>query len=72
MPPIPVCPIPPKCSTYFDGATRCGATATVWLVAPDGKPNPGGYLCQRCGARIVAEYAAKLGEFWTLHPIPTE
>jgi hypothetical protein len=48
---------------------RCTAPAAYWLIQPDGKRNPGGWICANHGQAIVAEYAAKLGEHWTLQPI---
>jgi hypothetical protein len=40
--------------------------ATFWLIDPDGKRNPGGWVCRRHGQAIVKEYREKLGEGWTL------
>lgn len=61
----PVHPIPIPCSTYT-GRTRCGANATHWLVAPDGKLNPGGYVCWEHSRGVVEEFREKVGEEWGL------
>ena len=61
-----------RCSHYNGvgiGADRCRADATHWLFDPDGEKNPGGWVCKAHGDAIVEEYAAKLGERWTLRPI---
>ena len=65
-----ICPILPTCS--LGGGGHCGKPADVWLVAPDGEPNPGGYFCRRHGKMVVAEFATKLDEIWTLVPIKRE
>lgn len=70
-----VFPIPPLCQSNgsrcrFAAAERRGDRhADVVLVAPDGKPNPGGWYCRPHGEAIVDEYLRVLGEVWTLVPI---
>lgn len=61
-------PIPPKCSSYV-GRTRCPNTATHRIYAPDGLPNPGGWVCGTHGQEITDEYKDKLDEAWTLKPL---
>jgi hypothetical protein len=61
-----VFPIPPRCGS---GAYGCHNEADTMLIDPDGGVNPGGWVCCYCGRRIIAEYAEKLGETWTLEPI---
>ena len=55
---------PPQCYTWH-GCIRCKRNASVYLFAPDGTPNPGGWVCQEHGDAIVVEYHDKLGEIWT-------
>lgn len=43
--------------------------AMGWLHAPDGQCNPGGAVCARHAASVVADFAAKLGEHWTVVPL---
>jgi len=62
-----ICPIPPYCSYSGDRHD-----AEVWLVAPDGEPNPGGYFCRQHGELVLAEFETKLDEVWTLVPILRE
>lgn len=66
--PPPETPFRPQCSTYT-GQTRCARKADGWLIAPDGKPNPGGYVCRAHGEAVIAEYAEKLREWWSLAPL---
>jgi hypothetical protein len=63
-----ILPILPQCCV-FRWRTRCQEKGTVWLIAPDGKKNPGGYMCKAHGEGIVSEYREKLGEEWRLVPI---
>ena len=65
-----------QCSTYPDGykrdvrgGGRCPNSAAHWLIQPDGKRNPGGYVCDAHGQAITSEYSEKLGEVWTLGPL---
>lgn len=39
--------------------------ATGVLVAPDGVPVPGGFMCRQCAQVVIDEYALKLDEAWT-------
>ena len=69
---LPVMPATVRCSVYpGSGPNRrqCVSLAEVHMVAPDGEPVPGGWMCRPCGERIAAEYRSKLGEEWTLEPI---
>lgn len=59
-------PIAPPCSTMTYPGNQCRRKATHWLRAPDGKLNPGGYICEEHGAAVVEEYREKLGEEWEL------
>jgi len=61
---------PPQCYTWQP--SRCPRTATVYLFAPDGMPNPGGWVCQEHADATVAEYRDKLGEVWTTRPLIIE
>ena len=76
-------PVRPQCSTHrdegpaFPGATvhrwwRCPEKSVAHLTAPDGKLNPGGYVCWQHGAAILGEFAVKLGEQWGAVRIVTE
>jgi len=68
-----VCPIPPPCSNYVGARKRrCPETATHWLVHPDGELNPGGHVCETHGNKIIAEFAEKIEEEWSLVPIVRE
>ena len=50
-----------------DGQGRaCSKIADGIMVAPDGEFVPGGFSCTEHAALTIAEYAAKLGEHWTL------
>lgn len=63
-------PALPQCSTEPYVGNRCRSTAELMLYAPgSGTPNPGGYVCRRCGYDVVSEYWEKLGERWTLRPL---
>jgi hypothetical protein len=64
-------PILPPCSTW-SGRTRCPKRSYGWLFDPDGKPNPGGYVCREHGEAVVAELQEKIGERWTLVPFNEE
>ena len=66
--PLDGCPYPPPCS-HYGGRVRCTAPATHWYLDSEGALNPGGYTCEAHGRATVAEYAARLGETWTLRPI---
>lgn len=66
--PVPVMPIPAPCCFWPEGG-RCRADATVWLIQPDGEPNPGGYYCRHHGEATVTEYREKIGQRWTLTEI---
>ena len=57
--------------THYTGRTRCDEPATVRLYQPDGRPNPGGYLCVTHAKAVTSEYAAKLHETWATRPIMT-
>lgn len=47
----------------------CDAPVTHYLYGPgDAEPVPGGY-CEAHAARVIADYAAKLGEAWTMKPV---
>ncbi len=35
------------------------------LIAPDGKPAPGCWMCAECANLVISEYKQKLGESWT-------
>lgn len=59
--------IPPVLA--FCGTHGCRGHVTVTLHAPDGDRVPGGY-CGPCALRCALEYAEKLGEVWTIRPIP--
>lgn len=52
------------CSHWPRNGRRCEAEATRLLLAPDGKPVPGGFYCQAHAEAITAEYSEKLGEDW--------
>ena len=54
---------------HYEGRKRCENDATVHLFAPDGKPNPGGRLCQQHANLCIVEYREKLAEEWTAKPI---
>ena len=43
--------------------------ASHWLIDPEGRRNPGGWVCRRCGGRVVEEYRVKLDESWRLQPL---
>ena len=58
----------PTCTVYT-GMLKCHKEAVARLVHPDGSLNPGGNVCLKHGLDIVAEYAAKLHETWTLQEI---
>ena len=58
-----------QCSKYWATGRRCQRDAEVWLIQPDGKRNPGGYLCRNHGEAVVSEYAVILGEQWSLGPL---
>src|SRR5690606_22848560 len=62
---------PARCSSWPEGyeGGQCPDMATVYLIAPDGEPCPGGCYCRTHGERIVTEYREKLGEEWRLVPI---
>ena len=62
---------PPQCYTWH-GRARCERRATVYLFAPDGTPNPGGWVCQEHADATVTEYRDKLGEHWTYRPLIIE
>ena len=55
-----------RCNHWACVGNRCEAEATRLLIQDDGKPNPGGFYCERHGTAIVTEYAKKLNETWTL------
>ena len=57
--------------TQYTGQTRCDDPATRRLYQPDGRLNPGGYLCATHAEAVTSEYAAKLHETWTTQPIMT-
>ena len=65
---VPTFPFPPRCHHWPEGG-RCKADAECWLIAPDGKLNPGGYLCQHHADAIISEYQEKLGEGWNSTPL---
>lgn len=67
---VPACPILPQCSSYWHN--ECKNKADHWLVDPEGNLNPGGHVCESCGRRIIKELAEKIGESWTMEPIPRE
>ena len=58
-----------RCSVYSSDK-RCLREATIWLHSPDGKRNPGGFVCQEHADEIIGEYQEKLGETWRTEPIP--
>ena len=58
-----------RCTQNDSTPARCTDEAVVWLIQPDGKRNPLGWLCQKHADAIVQEYAEKLGELWTLEPL---
>lgn len=62
-------PIPPTCSYQEHIHNRCRSEAEVRLYAPDGSPNPGGWLCRKHAYDIIREYQEKLGERWTIRPL---
>jgi hypothetical protein len=47
----------------------CRSDAVGVLHAPDGTVVPGGAVCWPHGTACVLEYAAKLGEVWTVAPL---
>jgi hypothetical protein len=54
----------PRCSCYSP-TTRCKAPAVAHLLAPDGTPVPGAWVCWEHGAAVlVLVDQAKLGETW--------
>ena len=57
--------------TQYTGQTRCDDPATRRLYQPDGRLNPGGYLCATHAEAVTSEYAAKLHETWTTRPVGT-
>lgn len=57
-----------QCSHYVNG-NPCRTPATFLVVAPDGEAVPGGYSCTEHACATVLEYADKLGESWSLHPL---
>lgn len=72
-----VFPIPPRCQSNggrcrFAADGRHERDAEFVLVAPDGKPNPGGWYCRPHAEGIVDEILRVLGETWTLEPIVRE
>lgn len=54
---------------YHWTTKRCTAHAAYWLIQPDGKRNPGGWICVDHGKATVKEYAEKLRQNWLLQPI---
>lgn len=59
-----------RCYTWTDGpGTRCPAVATHWIVAPDGRPVPGGWGCREHTFAAIAEYREKLDQAWTAFEI---
>ena len=48
------------------GHVGCKEQTTHWLIHPDGTCTPGGFVCRAHGEMILEEYAAKLGEVWTM------
>lgn len=54
---------------YHWSPHRCTERAAFWIIQPDGKRNPGGWICAAHGKAVVKEYAEKLGQRWTLQPI---
>lgn len=63
--------LPPQCYTWH-GKARCERKASVYLFAPDGTPNPGGWVCQEHADETVTEHRDKLGEHWTYWPLIIE
>ncbi len=59
---------PPGANDLHPAAKPCTREATHKLIAPNGTLIPGG-LCLEHGQAVVEEYAAKLGETWTLRPV---
>lgn len=57
-----------QCNHYC-GNTRCSSAASLWLIQDDGRPNPGGWLCQLHATATIEEYRTKLGEVWRARPI---
>lgn len=57
----------PRCTVYR-GSVRCGRTSAGVLLAPDGGQVPGGHTCRAHADEVIAEYAEKLGEAWTIQP----
>lgn len=60
---------PPGQPDNHRAAIRCQNVATHWLYQDDGQPCPGAATCLEHGQAVVEEYAAKLGETWTLRRI---
>lgn len=60
--------------SILKGATRCNCRhdcdreADGFLLAPDGKVNPGGFMRRECIAPTIREYREKLGERWRFDP----
>lgn len=55
--------------THYEGRQRCDAHAWWVIVSPSGARVPGGLTCEAHGRACIDEYATKLGQHWTLHPV---
>ena len=49
---------------------KCGREAPYRLVGPDNLVVPG-FMCREHAEECIREYAAKLGEYWTMLDIQT-
>lgn len=56
------------CNSWH-GGHRCSNPAEYRLLHPDGSFNPGGWICGKCAAEVIEEYAEKLGETWDIAPL---
>ena len=52
--------------------TRWGKEPPTRLTPPDGRFVPGCFMCREHAEECVKEYAAKLGEHWTMFDVRTD
>lgn len=55
--------------THWSPRGRCEDPALYWLIEPEGRRNPGGYVCRVHAQATIDEYEIKLGETWTAEPV---
>lgn len=58
-----------RCAYQPDAGNRCTEPATAWIEDPDGCDVPGYYVCHTHARLLLAEYAATLGEHWSIHDL---